>query len=108
LSADTSSKAFRTLDDADKIRDCDVNPYYVEDLKRRVSVARVGRNLFAFDDMYQGYPLSGGLLTGTTLMSQFDGSQFDLETGAVLRGPATVALKMYEVRERDGKIEVRL
>ena len=43
-----------------------------------------------------------------TLMSQYDGSQFDLKTGAVLRGPATAPLKMYEVREQDGKIEVRL
>ena len=108
MSAGTSNMAFRTLDDAGKLRENDVNPYYLENLKHRVSVARIGGELFAFDDIYEGYPLSGGLLTGTTLMSQFDGSQFDLKTGAVLRGPATVALKMYEVREQDGKIEVRL
>ena len=33
--------AFRALDDAGKLPDNYVNPYYLEDLKRRVSVARV-------------------------------------------------------------------
>ena len=108
MSAGTSNTAFRTLDDASKLRENDVNPYYLENLKHRVSVARIGGKLFAFDDIYEGYPLSGGLLTGMTLMSQYDGSQFDLKTGAVLRGPATAPLRMYDVREQDGKIEVRL
>ncbi|HEY2256613.1 MAG TPA: hypothetical protein VGI11_13325 [Variovorax sp.] len=99
---------FRTLGEAGRLGDNDVNPYYLEDLKHRVSVARVEGKLYAFDDLYEGYPLSGGLLTGTTLMSQFDGSQFDLPTGAVLRGPATEALDIYEVREQDGEIQVRI
>ena len=108
MTAATSNTAFRTLDDAGKLRENDVNPYYVEDLKRRVSVARVGGKLFAFDDIYEGYPLSAGLLTGTTLMSQYDGSQFDIKTGVVLRGPATAALQTYDVREQDSKIQVRV
>jgi 3-phenylpropionate/trans-cinnamate dioxygenase ferredoxin subunit len=108
MSAGTSNTAFHTLDDASKLRDNDVNPYYLESLKHRVSVARVGGKLFAFDDIYEGYPLSAGLLTGTTLMSQYDGSQFDVRTGAVLRGPATAAVRTYDVREQDGKIQVRI
>jgi 3-phenylpropionate/trans-cinnamate dioxygenase ferredoxin component len=108
MSAGTSNAAFRTLDDADKLRDNDVNPYYLEGLKHRVSVARVGGQLFAFDDIYEGYPLSGGLLTGTTLMSQYDGSQFDIKTGSVLRGPAMAALRTYHVREQNGKIQVQI
>ena len=40
----------------------------------------------------QRCPLSGGLLTGTTLMCQCHGSRFDLTTGAVLNGPATEPL----------------
>ena len=71
-------------------------------------MARTGGKLYAFDDIYEGYPLSGGLLTGTTLMSQFDGAQFDIATGAVLRGPAKDALETYEVREQDGQIQVRI
>ncbi len=41
-------------------------------------------------------------------MSQGDGSQFDVTSGAVLRGPATAELATYEVREANGQIEVRI
>ena len=99
---------FRKLDDGDKLQDGNVNAYYLDDLKLRVSVARVGAKLFAFDDIYEGAPLSGGLLTGTTIMSQCDGSQFDITSGAVLRGPAKSALNTYVVRQQDGKILVRV
>lgn len=108
MSATSSKAAFRTLGDAGNLRDNDVNPYYLADLKHRVSVARAGGKLYAFDDMYEGHSLSSGLLTGTTLMSQCDGSQFDVKTGAVLRGPAKKALGTYEVCEQDGKIKVRV
>jgi nitrite reductase/ring-hydroxylating ferredoxin subunit len=39
-------------------------------------------------------------------MCQCHGSQFDIVTGAVLRGPATKALGTYEARERDGTVQV--
>jgi nitrite reductase/ring-hydroxylating ferredoxin subunit len=41
-------------------------------------------------------------------MSQADGSQFDVTSGAVLRGPATSRLAIYEVRELNGQIAVRI
>lgn len=41
-------------------------------------------------------------------MSKCDGSQFDVTSGAVLRGPAKLALKTYEVREQNGWIQVRV
>ena len=55
-----TTAAFRALDDAGKLPDNYVNPYYLEDLKRRVSVARAGRKLYAFDDLckHEGCPLS--------------------------------------------------
>jgi nitrite reductase/ring-hydroxylating ferredoxin subunit len=99
---------FRTLDDACNLQEGNVNAYYLDDLKLRVSVARTGATLFAFDDIHEGCPLSAGLLTGTTLMSQCDGSQFDVTSGGILRGPAKSALKTYEVREQDGRIQVRI
>ena len=97
--------AFRTLDDAGKLPDNYVNPYYLEDLKRRVSIARAGGKLYAFEDLckHEGCPLSSGLLTGTTLMCQCHGSQYDITSGAVLRGPATEPLATYEVREQSGR-----
>jgi 3-phenylpropionate/trans-cinnamate dioxygenase ferredoxin subunit len=105
-----SPAEFRTLDQASKLADNYVNPYYLQDDKRRVSVARVGARLYAFDDLcpHEGCPLSAGLLTGTILMCQCHGSQFDITTGAILRGPATRPLLTYEVREQDGEIQVRI
>ena len=101
---------FRSLGKSGQLPDNYVNPYYVSDLKQRVSVARVGNKLYAFNDLctHEGCQLSAGLLTGTTLMCPCDGSQFDVATGAVLRGPAKLALVTYEVREREGEIEVRV
>jgi 3-phenylpropionate/trans-cinnamate dioxygenase ferredoxin component len=103
---------FRTLDSAERVADNYVNPYYLEDLKIRVAVARVDGKLYAFDDLCscadERCPLSAGLLTGTTIMCQCHGSQFDITTGAVLRGPATKALGTHEVQERDGEIQVRI
>ena len=108
IAADT----FRTLGQGDEIPNDFVVPYYLEDRKLRVSVARVGDSLYAFDDLCTcadtPCPLSGGLLTGTTLMCQCHGSRFDVTTGAVVNGPATEALKVYEVVEADGDIRVRI
>ena len=41
-------------------------------------------------------------------MSQCDGSRFDISTGAVIDGPATEPLNVYEVREVEGSIQIRL
>jgi 3-phenylpropionate/trans-cinnamate dioxygenase ferredoxin component len=103
-----SEETFRTLDDASRLPDNYVNPYYLADRKLLVAVARVGGRLFAFEDLYEGAPLSSGLLDGSTLMSQCDGSQFDVTTGSVLRGPADAPLTTYEVREQDGQIQLRV
>ena len=101
---------FRTLDTADRLPDGYVNPYYLDDLRRRVAVARVAGNLYAFDDLctHEACPLSAGLLTGSTLMCQCHGSRFDITTGSVQQGPATEPLTTYEVREQGGEIQVRL
>src|SRR5690606_3468022 len=63
---------FRAVGQASSLADGEVTPYYLEDSKRRVSVARVNGMLHAFDDLCtcggRPCPLSSGLLTGTTLM----------------------------------------
>jgi len=100
-----------TVGPADAIPNHFVVPYYLDDVKRRISVARVDDHLYAFDDLCtcaeQACPLSGGLLTGTTLMCQCHGSRFDITTGAVINGPATEALHVYEVQDVDGAIQIR-
>jgi len=105
------SSALRTVGRGDAIPADFVVPYYLEDRKRRISVARVGGSLYAFDDLCtcgeRACPLSGGLLTGTTIMCQCHGSRFDITTGAVVNGPATERLNVYEVQEVDGSVQVR-
>ena len=105
-----STIEFRSLGQAGTLRDNDVKPYYIDDLKRRVSVTRIGGRLYAFNDLctHEGCQLSAGRLNGTTLMCPCHGSQFDVTSGAVVRGPAKQPLTTYEVRERDGQIEMRI
>jgi 3-phenylpropionate/trans-cinnamate dioxygenase ferredoxin subunit len=72
-------------------------------------VARVVGRLYAFDDSstHLQCPLSGALLTGTTIMCQCHGSRFDITDGAVVNGPAKEPLRVYEVEEVDGTIQIR-
>ena len=108
---DLVTEPFRTLAPGDAIPNDFVVPYYLDDLKRRISVARVDDRLYAFDDLCtcaeKPCPLSGGLLTGTTLMCQCHGSRFDVTTGAPINGPAVEPLNVYEVQEVDGEIQIR-
>jgi 3-phenylpropionate/trans-cinnamate dioxygenase ferredoxin component len=109
--SDAATAVFRTVGPRDAIPNDFVVPYYLGDRQRRISVARVDDRLYAFDDLCtcaaQPCPLSGGLLTGTTLMCQCHGSLFDVTTGAVINGPATESLNVYEVQEVDGDIQIR-
>jgi 3-phenylpropionate/trans-cinnamate dioxygenase ferredoxin component len=102
---------FRTAGPADAIPDGFVVPFYLSDRKLRISVARAGGRLYAFDDLCpcagRSCPLSGGVLTGTTIMCQCHGSEFDVTTGAVLSGPAPQPLNVYEVQVIDGSIRIR-
>jgi len=96
---------------SDSFPDEAVVPRYLQDRKLRISIARVGGRLYAFDDLCtcadEACPLSGGLLTETTIMCQCHGSRFDITTGAVINGPATTPLNVYEVQEVDGDVQIR-
>jgi 3-phenylpropionate/trans-cinnamate dioxygenase ferredoxin subunit len=109
---DVATDAFRTVGPADAIPNDFVVPYYLDDRKLRISVARAGDHLYAFDDLCtcadRACPLSGGLLTGKTIMCQCHGSRFDVVSGAVVNGPASDALNVYEVREADGVVQIRV
>ena len=106
-----TTAVFRTVAPVDAIPNDFVVPYYLDDRKQRISIARVGDRLYAFDDLCtcarEACPLSGGLLTETTIMCQCHGSRFDITTGAVLNGPATEALNVYELQEVEGSIQIR-
>jgi 3-phenylpropionate/trans-cinnamate dioxygenase ferredoxin component len=109
--SELTADAFRTLGPGDAIPEDLVVAYYLDDRKVRISIARVDGRLYAFDDLCtcadQACPLSGGLLTGTTIMCQCHGSRFEITTGAVINGPATDALHVYEVQEVEGSVRIR-
>jgi 3-phenylpropionate/trans-cinnamate dioxygenase ferredoxin component len=102
---------FRTVGPGDAVANDFVVAYYLDDRKLRISVARVDDRLYAFNDLCtcpgQACPLSGGRLTDTTLMCQCHGSRFDIATGAVINGPATEPLTVYDAQQVDGDIQVR-
>ena len=103
--------AFRAVGQDDAIPDGFVVPFYLKDRKLRISVVRAGDRLYAFDDLCTcasiTCPLSGGLLTGTTIMCQCHGSEFDVTSGAVVSGPAPQPLSVYDVEVVDGSIRIR-
>ena len=68
----------------------------------KVTVANAGGHLYAFDDIctHAGCSLATGKLEGTTVTCPCHGSQFDVTSGAVLRGPAR-----RPVRSRSAQID---
>jgi nitrite reductase/ring-hydroxylating ferredoxin subunit len=79
---------YRAVGPADAIPNDFVVRYYLDNRKLRISVARVDDRLYAFDDLCScaevACPLSGGPLTGTTIICRCHGSRFDI--GTSLRG----------------------
>jgi len=56
---------------------------------------------------HRGGPLHEGRLDGDCIVCPWHDSAFDVATGAVRRGPATMPQPAYEVRVVNGRIEVR-
>lgn len=54
-----------------------------------------------------GGPLGEGWLHRGELVCPWHGSRFDLATGEPTQGPSTAPLPCFEVRRRDGRVEVR-
>ena len=89
-----------------------VVPYDPSDLKRRISVARVADRLYAFDDLCTCADAAMPALRRT---ADRDDAHVPMPrlpvrtsaTGAVINGPATKALHVYEVQELDGSVQIR-
>jgi nitrite reductase/ring-hydroxylating ferredoxin subunit len=54
-----------------------------------------------------GGPLSEGTLKDGSVVCPWHGSEFALDDGHVMNGPATQNQPCLDVRERDGRIEVK-
>jgi nitrite reductase/ring-hydroxylating ferredoxin subunit len=66
----------------------------------KVCVANANGHLYAFDDTctHLGCSLWKGKLEGTTVTCPCHGSQFDVTSGAVIRGPATRPVRSRTVQ----------
>jgi nitrite reductase/ring-hydroxylating ferredoxin subunit len=71
----------------------------------KVNVASADGSLYAFDDTctHTGCSLAKGKLDGTTVTCPCHGSQFDVTSGAVLRGPASrpVRSRLVQIEGED-------
>jgi nitrite reductase/ring-hydroxylating ferredoxin subunit len=57
---------------------------------------------------HRGCMLTDGEIDGESVVCACHGSRFRLGDGAIERGPATAPQPVYEVRESDGRLELRL
>jgi nitrite reductase/ring-hydroxylating ferredoxin subunit len=76
-----------------------------------VLIVRHGDRLLAVHDRcsHRGCSLADrGEISGTEITCNCHGSRFSLEDGALLRGPATRPQPAFEVRERNGSVELRV
>jgi nitrite reductase/ring-hydroxylating ferredoxin subunit len=73
---------------------------------KRIVLARTEDRYVAFDDKctHRGGSLAGGSTMCNVVQCPWHGSQFDLITGEVKIGPAKEGIKIYSVKEHQGKI----
>ena len=66
----------------------------------KVAVANADGHLYAFEDTctHTGCSLARGTLAGTTVTCGCHGSQFDVTSGAVVRGPASRPVRSWAVQ----------
>ena len=102
-------KTFRTDTDAAKTslvrvgRRADVAPSQMRVFDvagTKVTVANVSGHLYAFDDRctHAGCSLGRGRLDGTIVTCGCHGSQFDVRSGVVLRGPASRSVRSRSIQ----------
>src|SRR5215203_4047973 len=74
-----------------------------------IAVAKVGGAFHAFHDTctHRQCSLAEGDLHESTVICPCHGSEFDVESGEVLRGPASEPVETFEVRLEDGNLEVK-
>jgi len=75
---------------------------------RRIAIAKVGDAFYAFADTctHQGCSLAEGTLEGTTVICPCHGSEFNVATGEVVRGPAREPVESYAVQLEGSTLEV--
>lgn len=97
-----------TLTAVDELGGRDLAAFRVTD--NRIAIATVGDTFYAFGDTctHQGCSLAQGQLDGTTVTCPCHGSEFDVTTGKVIRGPASEPVRSYPVLIEDGLVRVEV
>lgn len=75
----------------------------------RIVVGKCETGMVAFSDhcTHRGGPLHDGVLIGCTVQCPWHGSNFDVNTGRVVAGPAEEKIKTYEVEIRANEVYVK-
>jgi 3-phenylpropionate/trans-cinnamate dioxygenase ferredoxin subunit len=75
----------------------------------RVRVARVSGRLYAFEDRctHDDSPFEDAPIENCEIICPRHGARFSLQSGEALSPPAYEPLRIFEVRESDGRIQVR-
>ena len=75
-----------------------------------VVLVRLDDGIHAFNGVcpHFGGPLWEGTLEDHCLTCPWHGSQFDVGNGSLVTGPSAYPILCYDVRERDGRVQVRL
>lgn len=74
-----------------------------------VLLRRAGERIYAIHDRcsHRGCSLHDGAFDGDYVVCSCHGSRFDLRDGSLTRGPATAPQPAFQVREREGILELR-
>ncbi len=98
---------FEVVARADDLKEGDMQAFDVRGTK--IAVANVAGTFYAFGDTctHLACSLAEGDLEETTVTCPCHGSEFDVVSGEVLRGPARVPVGSFEVRAEGGNLEVR-
>jgi nitrite reductase/ring-hydroxylating ferredoxin subunit/uncharacterized membrane protein len=85
------------------------NPTKVDAMGSAVVLVKAGEAVYALADtcVHAGCSLSEGKLDGDTIICGCHGSQFRLNDGTVINGPATRPEPSYDVRIMEGAVEVK-
>jgi 3-phenylpropionate/trans-cinnamate dioxygenase ferredoxin component len=99
---------FMTVADAAEIDESELAAFQVGG--ERIAVANVGGAFHAFNDTctHLRCSLAEGELEGTVVTCPCHGSQFDVTTGEVLRGPAQEPVQSYAARVENQALQVEI
>lgn len=72
----------------------------------RIVIARTEKGIVAFSDhcTHRGGSLADGVMICSTVQCPWHGSQFDVETGQVKAGPASITIKTYKISVEGGSL----